>query len=189
MTSHQRHNSSDASSSQRQTSPSSTRDPPTRTEDEDPMAVVYKAVIENPDFINKLADVLRANPGGLCGPRGATGAAGAVATEGGTHSRAEEIRFFFPDLHSSYGPSDIVTIGKDSFYRNASVFLDRVDDIVKLRGGDIVRTNLPSCLCGAALQWYTTELSDLEKQSLRSPLTTINPGDALHRWRTTLKKR
>jgi hypothetical protein len=36
------------------------------------MAVVYKAVIENPDFINKLADVLRANPGGLCGPRGAT---------------------------------------------------------------------------------------------------------------------
>jgi len=66
--------------------------------------------------------------------------------------------------------------GKIPFNRNASVFLDRLDDVVKLRGGDVVRAQLPSCLRGAALQWYTTELTDIEKASFRSPSNT-NPQD------------
>jgi hypothetical protein len=67
------------------------------------------------------------------------------------HWRADEVGFFFPDLHHSYGTSDIVTIGKDSFYRNTSVFLDHLDDVVKLYGGDVVRNNIPTCLRGAVL--------------------------------------
>jgi len=70
--------------------------------------------------------------------------------------RADEVGFFCPDLHHSYGTSDIVTIGKELFYRNATVFLDRLDDIVKVCGGEVVRNNIPTCLCGAALQGYTT---------------------------------
>jgi hypothetical protein len=158
---------------------------------EDPMNAVYKAIVDNPDFINRLADHLRSNPGGLRGPRGPAGAAGTPgAVEGGNgHWRADEVGFFFPDLHSSYGSSDIVTIGKDSFYRNATVFLDRLDDIVKLRGGELVRSNIPSCLRGAALQWYTTEVSDIEKASLRSPSTQVNPQDPLHRWKIAIHRR
>jgi hypothetical protein len=159
---------------------------------DDPMDVVYKAIVENPDFVNRLADVLRANPGGLRGPRGPTGAAGAAGIAGAGehgHWRADEVGFFFPDLHSSYGTSDIVTIGKDSFYRNATVFMDRLDDIVKLKGGDIVRNNVPTCFRGAALQWYTTEVSEDEKIIFRSPSTTNNPQDPIHRWKVALRRR
>jgi hypothetical protein len=117
------------------------------------MDAVYKAIVDNPDFINRLADVLRANPGTLRGPRGPAGAAGAAGVgEQQGHWRADEVGFFFPDLHPSYGSADIITIGKDSFYRNASVFLSRLDDIVKLKGGEIVRNNVPTCLHGTALQ-------------------------------------
>lgn len=113
------------------------------------MGIVYRTIIEDPEFVNKLADALRANPGGLRGPRGQTGAPGAPGAAGSGNSghwRADEVEFFFPDLYSSSGTSEIVTIGKDSFYRNASVFLDRLDDIVKLKRGDLVRTNVPTCL-------------------------------------------
>jgi hypothetical protein len=154
------------------------------------MDAVYKAIVDNPDFINRLADHLRANPGRLRGPCGPTGAAGAVGVAGEHgHWRADEVGFFFPDLHPSYGSSDIVTIEKDSFYRNASVFLDRLDDIVKLKGGDIVRNNVPTCLRSAALQWYTAELAEDETNILRNPLTTNNPLDPIHRWKVAIRRR
>jgi hypothetical protein len=156
------------------------------------MDAVYKAIVDNPDFINRLADHLRANPGGLRGPRGPTGAAGAAGAGTGEqhgHWRADEVGFFFPDLHPSYGTSDIVTIGKDSFYRNASVFLSRLDDVVKLKGGDLVRNNIPTCLRGAALQWYTTEVSEEEKTIFRNPSTTMNPQDPIHRWKVAIRRR
>jgi hypothetical protein len=177
---------SGSSATARNTSNSGQREDP-----EDPMNAVYKAIVDNPDFINRLADHLRSNPGGLRGPRGPAGAAGTPrAVEGGNgHWRTDEVGFFFSDLHSSYGSSDIVTIGKDSFYRNATVFLDRLDDIVKLRGGELVRSNIPSCLHGAALQWYTTEVSGIEKASLRSPSTQVNLQDPLHRWKIAIRRR
>jgi len=174
------------------TTPRNTSHGRTRAEDsDDSMNAVYKAIIENPDFISRLADVLCSNPGGLHGPRGPSGPTGAtgVALAGADHRhwRADEVGFFFPDLHYSYGTTDIVTIGKDSFYRNTTVFLDRLDDIVRLKGAEMVRSNLPTCLRGAALQWYTTELTDLEKSSLRSA-SVSSPHDP-HRWRIALKRR
>jgi len=68
------------------------------------------------------------------------------------------------------------------------VFLDRLDDMVRLKGAELVRVNLPTCLRGAALQWYTTELTDIEKASFRSASTT-NPQDGIYRWRQALKLR
>jgi hypothetical protein len=96
------------------------------------MQTVYRAVVENPDFITRLADILRANPGGIRGPPGPQGAVGAPGNDQNHHWRPDEVGFFFPDLHHFYGTTEIITIGKDSFYRNASVFLDRLDDIVKV---------------------------------------------------------
>lgn len=161
------------------------RQEPSQPDQEDPI----RAFVDNPDFISRLADALRANPGDLHGPPGPPGTPAVGGNEQNSHWRADEVGFFFPDLHSSYGPAEIVTIGKESFYRNASVFLDRLDDIVRLRGGEIVRNNIPTCLRGAALQWYTTELGDLEKQSLRSPSQNSNPLDPIHRWKMALKRR
>jgi hypothetical protein len=132
------------------------------------MDAVYKAIAENPDIINRLVDALCANPRGLRGPRGPTGGpggAGAGATEQG-HWRADEVGFFFPNLHHWYGTLDIV----------------------KLRGGEVVRNNIPTCLRGAALQWYTTEVTDSEKAFLRSP-STSNPQDPIHRWKVAIRRR
>jgi len=111
-----------------------------------------------------------------------------VGAAGQGHWCADEVGIFFLDLHHSYNTSDIVTIGKDSFYRNSSVFLDRLDDMVKLHGGDVVRNNIPTCLRGAALQWYTTEVSDKEKVFFRSPSTTTNPQDPIHRWKVAIRR-
>jgi hypothetical protein len=58
--------------------------------------------------MNRLADVIRANPGGLRGPHGPAGAAGTPGAEPGQHWRADEVGFFFPDLHLSYGSSETV---------------------------------------------------------------------------------
>jgi hypothetical protein len=187
MSSHHRIGSTDRTGATDRTSTTETSTRQEGNESEDPVNLVYRAIVDNPDFINRLADVLRANPGGLRGPRGPAGAVVTTAADSG-HWRADEVGFFFPDLHSSYGASEIVTIRKDSFYCNAVVFLDRLDDIVRLKGGDSVRNNLSTCLRGAALQWYTTELSDIEKASLRSPSAT-NPQDHLHRWRIQIKRR
>jgi len=169
------------------TTPHNTSDSGPRSEEtDDAMNLVYKAIAENPGFIKHLADVLRPKPEGLRGPSGPAGSAGVAGVVQPGHWRADEVRFFFPDLHHSYGTTDIVTIGKDSFYRNASVFLDRLDDIVKLRGGEVVRSNIPTCLRGAALQWYTTEVSDKEKAFLRSLSTTSNPQNPIHRWKVAI---
>ena len=193
MSGHHRSDSSEVREPRQPTNPRapSATTPVATPREEDPLSAVYRAIAEDPELVNKLADAIRANPGGLRGPRGLTGAPGAPGAAGsgdGGHWRADEVGFFFPDLHSSYGTTEIVTIGKDSFYRNASVFLDRLDDIVKLKGGELVRANLPTCLRGAALQWYTTELTDIEKASFRSP-SNMQPQDTIYRWHQALKRR
>ena len=154
MSTSDHHRQSSADHSTRRTSPASSRTAGQETSggDDEALNAVYRAFVENPDFLNRLADVLRANPGGIRGPPGPAGTPSAAGHEQNHHWRADEVGFFFPDLHSSYGASEIVTIGKDSFYRNASVFLDRLDDIVRLRGAEVVRNNIPTCLRGAALQ-------------------------------------
>jgi len=57
----------------------------------DPLDLVYRAIIENPDFVNKLADVLRANPGSLRGPRGPAGTPGAPGAPGTGTETADNI--------------------------------------------------------------------------------------------------
>jgi len=122
----------------------------------------------------------------LRGPRRPAGSAGIAGVVEPGHWHTDEVGFFFPDLHHSYGTSDIVTIGKESFYRNTSVFFDHLDDIVKLRGGEVVRNNILICLRGTALQWYTTEVSENEKAFFRGASTTTNPQDPIHQWKATI---
>ncbi|KAN0072773.1 hypothetical protein V8E54_008887 [Elaphomyces granulatus] len=48
------------------------------------------------------------------------------------------------------------------------VFLDRLRDLAILKGDDIVRSNIhASPIRGSALAWYSTELTDFERSSLR----------------------
>ena len=60
--------------------------------------------------------------------------------------------------------------------RNVFVFIQRIKDVTALKGSEVVRTNLPTCLRGAAQRWYSDELNDRDKITLS-------------RWYTALAKR
>ena len=87
--------------------------------------------------------------------------------------RADEIGFFDPQLDLSFGEGDIVTVGKDIYYRSANVFCERVEDIATIKSADLVKANLNTCFRGAALQWYTTELTAIERQYFRIDPTGV----------------
>lgn len=46
--------------------------------------------------------------------------------------------------------------------------MERIRDLATVKGAAIVRSNLNTALRGAALVWYTAELSDLERVGLRA---------------------
>ena len=82
--------------------------------------------------------------------------------------RPEELGFFDPQLPISYGGGDIVVLGRDTYYRNVHVFISRIKDLVAAKGRKTIQSQLSTCLRGAALAWYTTELSDFHRNALRS---------------------
>ncbi|KAN0072813.1 hypothetical protein V8E54_008927 [Elaphomyces granulatus] len=90
--------------------------------------------------------------------------------------KPEEIGFFDPELDQGLGDGDIISIGKELWMRNVFVFIQRIKDVTALKGSEVVRTNLPTCLRGAAQRWYSDELNDRDKITLS-------------RWYTALAKR
>ena len=65
----------------------------------------------------------------------------------------------------------IVTIGKDDFYRDVSVFIDRLDDIVNPRGGEAVRNNLVTPTIAFAAGDFRTPLTIVFIFSLSALIT------------------
>ena len=115
------------------------------------------------------------------GPQGQQGERGQQAMPGvpgvpgeGTSSSSTErwnsadLGYFDPHLEKSYGEGEIVTVGKDLYYRSVILFVERVRDLATVKGDALVRTNLNTSLRGAALRWYTAELSNLERTGLRN---------------------
>lgn len=76
----------------------------------------------------------------------------------------------------------MVRDGKDVYYRNVNLFVERILDLAATKGHDAVKTNLNTCLRGTALIWYTAELTSLERSGLRQI-------DLTERWITSLKRR
>ena len=85
-----------------------------------------------------------------------------------THWRADEIGLFDPHLDKSHGDGEIVTVGKDVYYRSVMLFIERIRDMATIKGAQLVRINLNTCLRGASLAWYTSELSNLERVGLQN---------------------
>ena len=71
-------------------------------------------------------------------------------------------------LDKSYGEGEVVTVGKDVYYRSVILFVERIKDLASVKGATLVRSNVNTCLRGAALTWYTAELSNLERVGLRA---------------------
>jgi hypothetical protein len=78
----------------------------------------------------------------------------------------EEIGFFNLNLSNKFSKDDVVHCSKDTYYRDVYIFVERVSDIATIRGLELVRDNLVTCLQDSALEWYTGQLTALEKRAL-----------------------
>ena len=83
-----------------------------------------------------------------------------------THWKADEIDLFNPHLDKSHEEGEIVTVSKDVYYWSVMLFIEHIQDIVTIKGAQLVRTNLNICLWSASLTWYTSELFNLERIGL-----------------------
>lgn len=105
------------------------------------------------------------------GPPGPAGAQGPAGNDGNGNSTARwnpgDVGFFDP-LHDgksvASGASSMEHTGKDTFFRDVHLFLEHARDVAGVKGDDLVRTNLWTCLKGTALSWWLGELSENDKR-------------------------
>ena len=71
---------------------------------------------------------------------------------------------------------------KDTIFRDVHLFIKRAKDIAAVRGDELVRQNLSTCLKGTALAWYTAELIANQKRLLKM-------GQGIDEWETKLVAR
>lgn len=65
----------------------------------------------------------------------------------------------------------ITQIGNQVYYKNTNTFLDHMRDIAAYKNKALVKANLPACFRGAALSWYSFELTDRERRLIRASTT------------------
>jgi hypothetical protein len=131
---------------------------------------------------------LHRGPTGPPGPQGQQGEQGqrgeSIGGNGNGNNltwKIEELGYFNPNLPD---PKDqpIKTVGSQTHYRDVYVFVDRLKDLASIKGEELVKTNVHASLRGSALDWYATELNDMEKGYLR--MATLELG-----WSSCLIKR
>ena len=100
----------------------------------------------------------------------------------GQRFHANEIGFFdpyFDGKSASTGPP-VDNSGKDHIFRDVHVFLNQARSVASIKGWELIRSNLPLCLRGQALIWYTSELTDAERRLYKY-------GNELDEWSVALK--
>ncbi len=93
-----------------------------------------------------------------------------------------DLGYFDPHLDRVHEEGEIVSVGKDVYYRNVVLFVQRLQSLVTFRGAALVKTNIATSLRGSALEWYTSELSDFYCDALNN-----DPG--VKSWVNTLSHR
>jgi len=75
---------------------------------------------------------------------------------------------FNPSLSSAeHRDDDIVKVGKDTFFRDMSLFLKLANEAAIINNAKIVRRYLHVYLRGDAQEWYISILTPIERQKLR----------------------
>lgn len=83
-------------------------------------------------------------------------------------------------VHSGAPPIEYT--GKDTYFRDIHLFLDRAKQFMPAKGAETVRDNLWLSLRGTALSWWTSELSDTERR-------IVTYGKDLDEWSKLLTRR
>ena len=103
-------------------------------------------------------------PPGLPGPLGPQGTP--AGNNGVNGWKIEDLGYFNPDL-SDPADAPVKFLQNHTYYRDVCVFVERLEDLQAIKGDDLVRNNIYASLRGSALDWYTVELTDFERRSLR----------------------
>lgn len=83
------------------------------------------------------------------------------------------------DGKSTSNGSALEHTGKETYFRDVHLFIERARDLAVVKGAALVRENLWMSLRGTALEWWTAELSATEKR-----ITKL--GDGIDEWATLL---
>ena len=96
--------------------------------------------------------------------------------------KATDIGFFDPAYDDKdTDASALINAGRHDFYRDIYAFVDRIKDIAAIHGADKTKEAIPTCFRGEALIWHTMELSEIEKDIVRTA--------SIEQWITILIKR
>lgn len=63
-----------------------------------------------------------------------------------------DLGYFDPHLNRAYGEGEIVSVGKDVYYKNVELFVQRLWSLVTFRGAAFVKANIVISLQGSALE-------------------------------------
>lgn len=148
----------------------------------------WTAIMTAVQAVMATSQLSQPGPAGPAGPQGPPGLPGADGTGTAAEHRPlvvkspEDIGFFDPAYEDPSGKNaSIVNAGRHVYYRDVFIFLDRLRDLSKGPTGDRVKDYISGCLRGEALIWYSTEVSELEKDLLR--------GASLDQWCIALTRR
>ena len=126
-------------------------------------------------------------PPGPPGEPGPPGIPGQDAVNGNGNSnrlQGSDVGFFDPFYNgkSSDTAVGMEHSGKETYFRDVTMFIDRIKDVARVKGVELVRNNLQIYLRGEALEWYTCQLTDNEKRLLTY-------GNAVNEWSRALLER
>ena len=80
-----------------------------------------------------------------------------------------DLGYFDPYLDvKAHGPGKVVLVGKDVYYRNEVLFVKRVQNLVTFKVAATVKTSMVILLFGSALEWYTSRLSNFDRDVLNN---------------------
>ena len=63
-----------------------------------------------------------------------------------------DLEYFDPHLDRAHGKGEIVSVGKDVYYKNVVLFVQRLQNLVTFRGATLVKANIATSLRGSTLE-------------------------------------
>ena len=109
--------------------------------------------------------------------------AGVASGSGTKRFVFQDVGFFDPfyDGISINTRSAMEHVGKNTYFRDVHVFIDRIVDVSRTKS-DVVRQNLQFCFRDSVLKWYISEFTDNEKRLLTY-------GNGVEKWTILFRAR
>lgn len=105
------------------------------------------------------------NPDAAPKPHPATDSVPRASTERWNQA---DLGYFDPYLHRARGEGKMVSVGKDVYFRNVVLFVQRLQSLVTFQGAAFVKANIATSLRGSVLEWYISELNHFNRDTLNN---------------------